>query len=89
MHTCAIFEIIFHYRLLQDTDYSSLCHTVGLCLWLSGKESTCNAGDTGSVPGWEDPLEKEMTTHSSIVTWEIPEKPGRLRSTGLQESDTT
>ena len=54
-------------------------------------ESPCNAGDTGSVPGWEDPLEKEMTTHSSIVTWEIPwsEKPGRLQSTGLQESDTT
>ena len=51
----------------------------------------CNAGDTGSVPGLEDPLKKEMTTHSSIVTWEIPwsEKPGRLQSTGLQESDTT
>ena len=33
---------------------------------------------------WEDPLEKEMTIHSSILTWEIPwtEEPGRLRSTG-------
>ena len=30
--------------------------------------------------GWEDPLEKEMATHSSILAWEIPwtEKPGRL-----------
>ena len=30
--------------------------------------------------GWEDPLETEMTTHSSILAWEIPwtEEPGRL-----------
>ena len=30
--------------------------------------------------GWEDPLKKEMTTHSIILTWEIPwmEEPGRL-----------
>jgi len=30
--------------------------------------------------GWEDPLEKEMATHSSILNWEIPwtEEPGRL-----------
>ena len=36
--------------------------------------------------GWEDPLEKEMTTHSSIFAWRIPwtEEPGRLRSMGLQ-----
>ena len=36
--------------------------------------------------GWEDPLEKEMVTHSSILAWEIPwtEKPGRLQSTGSQ-----
>ena len=40
---------------------------------------------------WEDPLEKEMAIHSSILIWEIPrtEEPGRLQSTGLQESDTT
>ena len=36
--------------------------------------------------GREDPLEKEMATHSSILTWRIPwtEEPGRLQSTGLQ-----
>ena len=36
--------------------------------------------------GWEDPLEKEMATHSSILTWEIPwtEEPGWLQSTGMQ-----
>ena len=30
------------------------------------------AGDAGSVPGWEDPLEEEMATHSSIRDWIIP-----------------
>ena len=37
-----------------------------------GNESTCNAGDLGSVPGQEDPLEKEKATHSSILAWGIP-----------------
>ena len=41
--------------------------------------------------GWEDPLDKEMAIHSSIVAWKIlgTEKPGRLQSMGSQESDTT
>ena len=36
----------------------------------------------------EDPLEEEMATHSSILTWEIPwtEEPGRPQSMGLQKS---
>ena len=36
--------------------------------------------------GWEDPLEKEMATHSSTLAWKIPwkEKPGRLQSMGSQ-----
>ena len=36
--------------------------------------------------GREDPLENEMATHSSILSWEIPwtEEPGRLQSMGLQ-----
>ena len=35
---------------------------------------------------WEDPLEKEMATHSSILAWKIPwtEEPGKLQSTGSQ-----
>ena len=39
----------------------------------------------------EDPLEKEMATHSSILAWEIPwtEEPGGLQFMGPQESDTT
>ena len=51
-------------------------------------ESAYGAGDQGSTPGsgQEDPLEKEMATHSSILAWKIPwlEEPGRLQSTGLQ-----
>ena len=42
--------------------------------------------------GGEDPLEKEIATHSSILDWEIPwtEEPGGLQSVGSQkESDTT
>ena len=51
-----------------------------------GKESTCNAGDPGLIPGWEDPLGKEMATHSSIPAWRIPwaEEPDRLQSMGSQ-----
>ena len=54
-----------------------------------GKESACNTentGDTGSVPGQGDPLEKELAIHSHILAWEIPwtEDPGGLQSIGLQ-----
>ena len=93
---------------------------------LAGKQSACNAGDPGLIPGvgrspgegigyplqyswaslvaqmvkslpamqetqvqslgWEDPLEKEMTTHSSSLAWKIPwtEEPGGPQSMGLQ-----
>ena len=38
--------------------------------------------------GWEDPLGKGMSTHSSILAWRIPwtEEPGRLQSMGLQRA---
>ena len=41
--------------------------------------------------GWEDPLEKGMTTHSSILARRIPrtQEPGGLQSWGHKESDTT
>ena len=41
--------------------------------------------------GQEDPLEKEMATHSRLLVWRIPwiEEPGRLQSMGSQELDTT
>ena len=56
------------------------------------KASACNAGDLGSIPGlgrspgegWEDSLEKEMATHSSILAWRTPgtAEPGGLPSMG-------
>ena len=58
-----------------------------------GKESACNAGDPGSISGSEDPLEKGMATHSSILAHSsIPwtEEPGGLQSMESDtESDTT
>ena len=36
------------------------------------KESFCDAGDPGSIPVQQYPLEKEMVTHSSILAWGIP-----------------
>ena len=58
----------------------------------NGKESDCNTGDLGSIPGlgWEDPLKKEMATHSSTIAWKIPwaEEPGSLQSMGVVKSQT-
>ena len=44
----------------------------------------------GQSLGQEDPLEKEMATHSSTLAWDIPwiEEPGRLESMGSQKSQT-
>ena len=51
-----------------------------------GKVSTYNAGDPVWSLGWEDPLEKEMATHSSTLAWKIPwmEEHCRLPSLGSQ-----
>ena len=56
-----------------------------------GKESTCNAGDAGLIPGLGRSLEKEMATHSSILAWEIQwtEEPGGLQSMGSEELGTS
>ena len=55
-----------------------------LCGSSVGKKSACSAGDRVLSLGLEDPLEKEMATHSSILAWKIPwtEEPGRLHSMG-------
>ena len=59
------------------------------------KNLRADAGDPGLTLGWEDPLEEEMATHSSIP-WEIPQtdEPGRLSLAGYtpwggKELDTT
>ena len=55
------------------------------------KESAYKAGNSGLILGWEDPLEKIMAIHSSILAWKIPwtENPSGLWSWGHKESDTT
>ena len=51
-----------------------------------GKESTCNAGDPGLIPGSGRSRERAMATHSSLLAWRIPptEEPGWLQSMRLQ-----
>ena len=50
------------------------------------KNPSGNARDLVESLDWEDPLEKEMATHSSILAWKIlwTEEHGRLESMGLQ-----
>ena len=55
---------------------------LGLPWGLVVKNPPAKAGDLGSIPGLEDPLEKRMATHSSFLAWRIPwtKEPGRLQS---------
>ena len=67
----------------------------GTSLVAQSVESACNAGDLGSIPGSGrspgegngNPLQYCCPENPSILAW--PEEPGRLQSTGSQESDTT
>ena len=57
----------------------------------NGKELTMQeTWHVSSVPGWEDPLEEGVATHSSILAWESPwaQEPGLLQSLKLQNSRT-
>ena len=53
---------------------------------LEEKESTCNAGDWGSIPGLGRFLEKGMATHSSILAWRIPWTEATVQ--GITKSQT-
>ena len=68
------------------------CHIVAYFLEAQSAKNPPAMQET-QVPSlrWEDPLEKEMTTHSCILAWKIPqiEEPGRLQSLGLQGLNTT
>ena len=48
--------------------------------------NTGDVRDVGSIHGWDDPLEEDMATHSSVLPWRIPwtKKPGELQSIGSQ-----
>ena len=58
-------------------------YTVGFPGGSAGKESTCNEGDLGSVPGLGRPREKGKATNSSILDWRIP---WNVQSTGVTKS---
>jgi len=58
----------------------------GLPLWLSGKESTCNEGDLGSIPGLGRSPGEGKATYSSVLAWRIPWTDSPW---GWIESDTT
>ena len=64
-------------------------HVVGASLVAQIVKNLFSMQET-QVPslGWEDPLEKGMATHSSILAWRVPwtEEPGRLQSMGSQKS---
>ena len=70
-------------RLTRLSSSSSTCK--GFPGSSVGKESTCNAVNPGSIPGWGRFPGGDMATHSSILAWKIPrtEEPGRLPSMGL------
>ena len=75
--------------------------TQAICMFLCSLWASLIAQSVKNLPamqetwvqflGWEDPLEKEMATHSSIFAWRIllPEKPGSYYSMGSWESDKT
>ena len=52
------------------------------------KKPPANAGDSSSIPGFEDALEEEMATHTSILAWRIPwtEEPGWATVSGVAKS---
>ena len=74
-------RVLTEYRNVTFTDFqSSWCQRMQVLIrYFPGgsvvKNLPANAGDLrdpGSIPGLEDPLKKEMATHSSIVAWRIP-----------------
>ena len=75
--------------------YTLLCKVQGFPGGASGKESSCQSQEMQEMRvrslGWEDPLEKEVASHSSIFAWKIPwtEELGVLQSMESQEADTT
>ena len=86
--------LFFSYSYLKGAKGSETPNSSHFCLppnkcspgGSDSKESACSAGGLGSVPGLEDPLKKEMATHSSILAWEVPqtEEPGGLQFMGSQ-----
>ena len=98
---------ILHLHLAESMDGEPTDTESRQCLFSSGNKQISGQGASLEAPlvkslptaqetwvqslDWDNPLEEEMATHSSILAWRIPwtEQPCSLQSTGLQESDTT
>ena len=77
--------------VLEFSHHQILMNCRDIYGWLSGRESACQFRKLKVRSlGCEDPLEKEVATHSSILAWAIPwtEEPGGLQSMGSQRSWT-
>ena len=79
-----IYIYAFRWRELKKKDFLSPVPRRDLAPCLNGKESACNAGDSGSIPGWGRSLENGMATHSSILSWRMPMDRGTWWGTVLR-----
>jgi len=72
--------------MVPGPSWVTICYSQVVLVVKNAPGNVLGMRDVVLSPGWEDPLEKEMATHSSILAWRIPltEEPGRLQSIGLQ-----
>ena len=84
MHKTSYIDFFFY--LCNTPEQYILFHTQRDPLGVLTVKNACSVGNSGLISGGEDPLEKGMVTHSSILAWRIPqmEEPGGLQSTGSQ-----
>ena len=80
---------ICNFIMMSFLQYVTILYYRGFPCSSVSKESTCNAGDLGSIPGSGRSPGEGNGKYSSILAWEIlwTEEPGGLQSTGSQESD--
>ena len=83
-------RVILHAAEKHARSVSCVYKCEGLPGGSASKESACNKGDPSSILGQEDPLEKGMATHSSILAWRSPwtEDWGGYSPWGRGELDT-
>ena len=72
---------------VRERERGGYVYYMGFSGGSDGKESTCNVGGLGSIPGLGRSLEEAMATHSSILAWRVPsEQRTRLESIGSQRA---
>ena len=106
MYTCVChihtYVYMYMYMSYMCMSYTFICHIyIHVYVYVHSLGASITAQSVRNPPvvqetlvqflSQEDPLEKEMATHSSILAWRIPwtEEPGGLHSMGSQESDMT